>query len=77
VCHVPGHRTVMLVRGRRVPHRESVADIGRLALGGGGILHLPIGRRANRATSKSALGPRTSQNAVKAKFAELLFHALR
>jgi hypothetical protein len=55
---------VMLVRARRVPHRESVAGIGRLALGGGGILHLPIGRRANRATSKSALRLRTSQNAV-------------
>jgi hypothetical protein len=69
VCHVPGQRTVMLVRGRRVPHRESVPGIGRLALGGGGILHLPIGRRTNRATSKkSALGLRTSQNSVKRKF---------
>ena len=76
-CHVPGQRTVMLVRARRIPHRESVAGIGRLALGGGGILHLPIGRRANRAASNSALGLRTSQKAVWAKFGEQPSHALR
>src|SRR5215212_2128652 len=41
--------------GRRVRTRQSVPGIGRRALCGSRLLHLPSGRRTNRATCKSAV----------------------
>ena len=50
--------------------------ISRVKLDRGGLWSVPSGERTDRAASKRALRRRTSQNSVKAKFAESPFRAL-
>jgi hypothetical protein len=57
--------------------RQSVPGAGRRALCGGWLLHLPSGRRANRATCKSALRTLDFRELRKAEVQLLRMRALR